>query len=341
MEMENLFEYLKANFVYKENSEEFVIRCGFCGDSVNPNSSHFYISKENPHSYHCKKCGASGILTEYVLEKFNMLDSAPDEVYTELLNNKRNYKRSKRFVNEKRRVKLEYNLGDPLGNDYNNKIAYLNNRLGINLSKDDCLKYKIITSIFGFMSLNPSVNKFIKTAYDKKREVIYHLEKNYIGFLTLENYIVFRTIEKEPKFRYYNLKIANNASKIYIPRSSIDISKSIEVILTEGIIDLIGVDKFVLNNYSNNTNRVLLSLNGADYYSTLIKFITTYGVIDPKILIFPDSDINTNYLIKQFQVAFSDFSIIINSKAKDYGRIKSEINPVKIFPQRRQNRLLI
>ena len=59
---------------------EIQCRCFYCADSSNPRSGHFYISiphdgSDDVSQFHCKKCGAHGLVTNHKLYEWGLFDT--------------------------------------------------------------------------------------------------------------------------------------------------------------------------------------------------------------------------------------------------------------------------
>ena len=74
-----LYDYLKKhlNVVYLTGrKDETVIRCPFCGDSLNnPSHAHLYINNNPPFKFFCQKCNITGVFNSELLNTLNLFDS--------------------------------------------------------------------------------------------------------------------------------------------------------------------------------------------------------------------------------------------------------------------------
>jgi hypothetical protein len=326
-----LYEILKSHLsvCYLNVSQtEIYIRCPYCNDSTkSTRSAHFYIESKPPHSYYCQRCETFGsILTIEVLKDLKIYDN---ELQLAIYNIAKNYKYEKKKNKE---IKLITNklLIPEIANKDLKKLKYINNRLGIKIDPLDAInKFKIITNLKNFI-----IHNNISLAFENEREeeLVKKLHKYCVGFLSYDySNIIFRSLDPNVTgFRYhcYNIfKNYENTKRFYTISNNIDVlNPSVNLIMTEGIIDLLGVYNHF---YKDKENCIFVAVNGKGY-NLVIQHLARMGFLDMEIEIYSDSDVDLNFYknIKKYNTIINDKKIKIykNKIGKDYGVKKDEIN---------------
>lgn len=304
---------------------QWVVRCPYCGDSINPSHGHFSIkidmNSEIPMLYRCLKCDESGMLTGQVLEDIGC--SFSSEINERLNNYNRQVKKVNPFLNLKKR-----NWKVPLCTDimYNEKKYYINNRLGIDYSFDDYRKLKVIFNIFDFMDINN-----IKAIPNISWKMLNFLNNNYVGFLSNNNTrITYRCIRKDNNMNRYHKIILdpyntspNNFYSIPI-KMDLMYTDEVNIHIAEGTFDIISVFENVnKHNINNNLYYASCGFN----INTILKYLYHIGInTDINCHIYSDND-KTNedhmkYLFNKTNYIWLDHIYIHRNKfigEKDYG----------------------
>ena len=333
---ENLYTMLKSKLkvcYLTSKKDEIVVRCPFCGDSKKTAyKGHFYIQNKAPYKYFCQKCTSRGILTETVLRKLSVDDF---QAYQLVKTSYTNYQKglTKKYGKDIRSfTNKEMNfIPAQLGVAEMEKISYLNKRLGINITYNDLDKFKIILNLTDFIKTNnlPTLD-FIKTP--KALDLFNKLQKYCIGFLSLDNnIIVFRSIvdEKITGFRYFNFSLFPDAvetKKFYTFKKKLDLSKPEHtIIMTEGIIDLIGVYNHIMGK---DDNPLYISNNGKSFMF-ILDYLSGLSIMNVNINVYSDIDVNLKFyedVLERNRLAkFNGMSIYYNQLEKDYGTTKDRI----------------
>ena len=308
------------------NKSELIIRCPYCMDSQkNPKSAHLYIKLKEPYPYYCQLCNASD--SNISNEFFKDIKIYDEDLYLSL------YKFQMKFKQELK-YKLSSNLSAkklilPKLSGIESeliKLNYINNRLGIDLSLEDCNKFKIIVNFKEFFLQN-KLNIITDT-----EETISNLNKYCVGFLSTDsNYIIFRNISSEKlNFRYRNYSILDNenAVKFYIFNDSgINIlNPSVNLVLTEGIFDILGVYHHFYKPINENT--IFAAVNGKGYYH-IILYLARLGFLNINLEIYSDADVPLKFYqtLKKYNeiIKYSKIKIHYNTLKKDFGVTKDEI----------------
>ncbi|MEI2423333.1 hypothetical protein V6O07_23900, partial [Arthrospira platensis SPKY2] len=244
---------IKNRKVHFDGSEKWVImRCPLCGDSkTDPNKTRMGIKVgiedgEIP-MFKCFNCNQHGRIDSLLPVLF------PDDYEVTALT-AQYYKQArlnpkfKRYqIVKKKRVTIR----QPFATEVNlKKIQYVNNRLGIKLSNQDLIKYKLVIDFYQFLG----ENGIKKLSRDKR--ICDSLEKDYVGFLSVNNeYINMRNFIDSYKnnkylkrYEIYNVfNLDDNTKKYYVMTNTIDIMQDVEIHIAEGVFDIIGVFNHIYN----------------------------------------------------------------------------------------------
>lgn len=313
---------------------EILCRCRYCSDSKNPRHAHFYISipqsEEDPSFFNCYKCHSGGIVTNKTLIEWGIYDADMGIQLT--LHNKnimRNPKNKMKFM-DNTIYNIRYN--DITIDDLSKyKLNYINERLGLNLSFDDCLRLKIVINLDDILRQN-------NLSGTRDGRVLDMLDSSFIGFLSVDNaFINMRKItDKELPFglnkRYVNYNMFNkmdNTHRFYVIPTTYDLRKPIKLHLSEGPFDNLGI-LFNLNNGVIN-NDIYSSIGGSAYKGIIKYFINTLKLPNLVINYYPDAEIDQHLLLDIADVLkpFNyPFNIIRNDISKDFGVRKEEMKSV-------------
>lgn len=337
---EELYKSLKSLPVCHDESLGYsgfvTVRCPFCGDSrKNPNNAHLYIKiivdKDDRQWYKCQRCQEGGLVDDFLLDSLGIYDPILSELQKE-----RNKNISK-IVGKKG---YRYNkiptlkLLPPLDNIYTDaKIKYIENRLGIKLSIQDILNYKMVLNYWDFFKYN-----YIKQ-FTRHSNIIEGLDKNYIGFLTTKNeFINSRKIydDYDDYFkRYINYNIfglKDNTIRLYTITNKIDLMKNFKIIMAEGIFDIIGIHNHFYKKKKSD-NLIFCAVLGSGYESAINYFIKR-GILFADYYIYSDKEVKLSQYKKlkkklDYKISDSKFIIFYNELGKDYGVTKDKIKLIK------------
>ena len=162
--------------------KEVLTRCRYCPDSSNPNHAHFYISvpqnEDELSFFNCYKCHSCGIVTNNTLLEWGIYD--PQVGIRLIQHNKKIFRNPKNLAY---RDDIVYNIKythitkDDLSKY---KLDYINNRLGLSLTYDDCIKLKIVLNLKDLLYEN-----HLKGT--RHPNIIEQLDSSFIGFLSVNN----------------------------------------------------------------------------------------------------------------------------------------------------------
>ncbi len=314
------------------NLRNWVVRCPYCGDSLNSSHGHFSIlidlQSDSPILYRCFKCNESGILTPQVLEDLTL-------GYNESLNRQLNMMNkttsSRSYISDK--IK-KYIVPVPrCTNSNQHKLSYINNRLGVSLSYSDCADLKIILNFSEFIFANNIPINSDESGIMIKKSIINILDDKYVGFLSSNNNkITFRDASSDGSGylgRYYKITLDllnRSPNTFYAIKSTLDplYTDSININIAEGTFDILSI---YLNLFKNNSQNNLFVASCGYGFSTIIKYLIRVGVTtDIKLNIYSDNDKSDEdhkrLLNKAFYSIWVDNIIIhrnIFSNEKDFG----------------------
>jgi hypothetical protein len=274
------------------NKKEISVRCPFCGDSKkHRNSSHLYVNLvprgDEPHTYYCQRCKAKGVVNSALLKQLKLFNNDLNvglAVHLKEVSKKggRKYRpitRERINIPVPERTKL--NLV---------KLKYFNERLQTDLKLEDLPKYKIILNLYDLLDANR-----VQEITHKSEKFVDTLDKNFMGWVSYDNnYAILRNLSKKvmPDLRYYNYNIFDNydnTKRFYTIPTEIDIlNPKLNVVISEGIFDILGVYFNVEKNPPPNT--LFIAVNGVGY-NLIFQHLARMGFLDMDVKIYSDNDV--------------------------------------------------
>ena len=280
---------------YASGKTEIVLRCRYCGDSVkDPRAAHFYIKNIDgqPHLYNCFKCGEKGIFSAKTLRDFSVYDTEAAvalETYNKSVMSNPQYKSLMR--NKTYKVYNNFISNNELTHA---KINYINRRLGINLTIEDCLRLKIVPNLHDLLNAN-YISKFTRHP-----NIVQEFTNSFIGFLSIDNsFVVLRNLRSGKVYkgidkRYQNYNIfgkLENAKRFYtIPTQVNTLDPTpIHIHIAEGVFDILSI-YFNLRNQANYQN-IYSTIGGNQYLNQVKTFLTEYGLFNSIFHLYIDNDV--------------------------------------------------
>lgn len=269
-------------------------RCPECPDGKSADSRHFGItipqSDTEPSLYNCFLCHTKGVITYQKLLEWDVFD---DKIAIEITEH--NKKCSYVSSNAKYYNKAVYNLYNYKTRDDESsrlKLAYINTRLGTNLSYEDCRRLKIALNLYDILNANHI------TYLSRNKNITDQLDKYFLGFISIDNSflnmrrvcdkgIVYEGIDK----RYINYEIFDkfdNSERFYTIPTSIDLldPRPIKMNIAEGPMDILQI----YLGLRNKEPGIYTSIAGNNYYGQVIYFLNMFKLINIEIHIYPDND---------------------------------------------------
>lgn len=321
---------------------EINCRCRLCGDSHNLQSKHMYIGlgdANTPPMYHCFKCDEGGIVNGRFLRYMQLYDADMISKINSYVNKIVNQPGNQIYKNFDKVYKLRVFNSKCTSSDY--KLAYLNNRLGLNLRYEDATSMRIVLNLEELLYINR-----IKEL-TRHHNIVNQLSKYFIGFLSLDNaFVILRNVKDivdpsaqiyegiDKRYVNYNIfnKLDNHMNYYTVPKDPIDLCKPepIMVNIAEGAFDAISIAENVVKNRYRN---IYMAIRGNAYLNAMKYFIEDLGMLNIQFNIFADNDINDYYLqnIANYLVPFGNPVYLhrnIYEGEKDFGVDISKIHHI-------------
>jgi hypothetical protein len=276
--------------------KEINCRCPSCSDSKDPTKGHFYIGvpqteTDLPVGY-CQKCHFGCLITQQRLLEWGIYDA--DLALELTMHNKKalsNPMIAMKYNQSIYNINNLYVTQDKLSDE---KLGYINNRLGLNLTYKDIIDNKIVLNLMDLLNSN-HINE-----YTRHPNILNQLDNSFLGFISYDNAFVnlrrlvdegkvYHTIDK----RYVNYNIfdkKDNTCKFYVNPCQIDIAnpEPIKLHIAEGPFDALSV-KYNLRR--TNYQSIYAAITGSGYKGLLRYFITTLKLMNLEIHIYADADI--------------------------------------------------
>jgi len=280
--------------------KELITKCKYCADK----KGHMYIkvpqSAADASVFNCFLCHASGIVDSRRLMEWSIyspeIGGALDSI------EKESYKRKKISSGDYHRIIYTFNNAVYNKDLAAYKLAYINNRLGLNLSLYDALNNKIILNLKDALDYNNETIWNGKLKYTRSPGIINQLNDNFVGFLSLDNnFINLRRINDNVKLyesidsRYINYNIhskQDNTEKFYVMPTVINLvsGNRIQIHIAEGPFDILSI-RF---NLRKDPNALYASINGSGYRGLINTIINSLKIYYFDLHLYPDNDKHGN-----------------------------------------------
>lgn len=309
---------------------EIACPCPLCGDP----RPKFYIGPfkdpVKPIQYNCFICKEHGYLTQEFLDSLNLTKGIDPDVINS--NKSSGFKMGYGSNNAFYRMHWDY-INDNELTQY--KLRYVNERLGLNFTYQDCIDNKIILNVKDLLDAN-----YI-TSFTRHPNVVECLNNYFIGFLSRANSSLnMRNIiagsyaesklDKSLQQKYINYKIFNNTpdDDYYVLPCNVDIRKPIKLYIAEGPFDVLGIK---YNLIKSDDNCVYVAGKGKAYQTALYWFVSKFIPFNLEVHFFPDKDVDDNMITENLYLYSSfgyKFYIHRNTyrNEKDFGVPEWKIN---------------
>ena len=317
-------------------------RCPYCGDSKKSISSkHFYISvptDTDPALYYCHLCHSAGIVTHKKLIDWGCYD---DEMATKLYQHNQKVMGSSKYKQYSPGAKYTL-VNRGIRNDEISleKIAYFNNRLGVNLTPREILDLKIVMNLGDLLAQN-RISKLTRNA-----NIVDQLDRSFMGFLSFDSAFVtlrkyddrevYKTIDK----RYVNYRLfdkQDTSERFYVIPQKVDLLQPgrIKLHIAEGAFDILSV----YLNMRHRESGIYSSVSGSNYAGIISHFSIEEMIPNLEVHLYPDndqygSDNNMNKIARDFNSLQIPMYVHRNMSPneKDFGvtpdRIKESIRKI-------------
>ena len=324
MDKNDLKQFLVSNIPSARigsGGKQIICNCVFPG--CDDTKGHLYIgpfeSNDNePIMYNCYKCRNSGIVNIDFLSMFGLDNDIGKEVIkANKVSSYRTYVKNKDII---------YNVNNNYVTECEvsrYKLNYINNRLGLSLTYQDCLNCKIVLNLGDLIQSN-SIKYFTRNI-----DIVKQLNKNFIGFLSRSNgSLNMRNLEIGPvhdninaKYINYNLFKTVAKNDYYIIPTSFNIDEHLKIYIGEGPFDILSI---YFNVIQDHYNSVFIAGKGKAYLSAVQFMILNYGIYDFEVHYFPDKDVSDYFMrgiVNTLKVFGCDIYIHRNvyQNEKDFG----------------------
>lgn len=276
------------------NGREICTRCMYCSDSKDITHGHLYIhipqDKDDAPTFHCFKCQTSGLITSKTLIEWGVYNPEIGNETDKIIKN----------ASKNNKFKGYNSIRYPFYNCVYNtdlaykKLEYIKNRIGIELSIEECMRQKIILNLKDVLDYPYNgINQ-----YTRHPNIIQSLNDNFVGFLSLDNNfvnlrriceegILYKGIDK--RYVVYNIhnKI-ENTEKMYIMPITLNLTKpeKVQIHIAEGPFDILSI-KY---NLRRNEEGIFAAITGSGYLGFIVHLIINYEIFFFDLHVYPDND---------------------------------------------------
>lgn len=334
---ELLDRILEIRPLRREGNTRYAIRCPICGDSKRDHKkTRFYVkidlnNDEEPVLYYCFNCNEYGIMTPSILKALDISDMS-------LLSglqayNKRVGKLNKNYRSYSERLNVILSMIDTENPSNILKKKYFEERLGIEVTFEDMLRFKAVFRLGDFLIENGIETV---TVHPEKAKDIH---ENYLGFLTANNETInarqiFEKKSKGRRYEKYSLyKDRIGQLKFYALPKTVDVmtKETITINISEGVFDIFGV-YYHIDRDKDITHSLYIAVCGSGYRSVIEYFIRQAFVCNVIVNIYADDDQSIEIyrkLKREFGAWFEEFNVYTNALYGDFGTTKERIKPIK------------
>ena len=295
--IKNILMRVLPNPTVVSGGNEIATSCPFCGEQ----RPKFYLGPFNdpnkPIQYNCFICKAHGYVNESFLDNIGVYTNDTD--LDIIKSNKSSgirmgFKGNNNFYNI-----LWDNVTVNEITEY--KLKYINNRLGLRLTYQDCINNKII------LNLKDLLNRNSITYLTRYPTTVEQLNNYFIGFLSRSNASLNMRnliegsyndkLEESLCQKYINYKVFKDTpdNDFYILPCNIDITKPIKLYIAEGPFDILGIK---YNLIKSEDNCVFIAGRGKAYEKALYWFIHKVVPFHMEVHFFPDKDIDDKFITR-------------------------------------------
>ena len=297
-----------------------------------------YVSmptESDPALYYCHLCQSAGIVTHKTLIDWGCFDN---EMATEILVHNQAVSKSNKFRKYSRGTRFNV-VNRGIRNDEISlaKIAYINNRLGTQLTPREILDLKIVINLNDLLYQN-NIQKLTRD-----HNIVQDLDRSFVGFLSLDNgFVTLRKVDNQPVYKAIDMRYVNyrlfdkedTSERFYVVPQQIDLLKPgrIKLHIAEGVFDILSI----YLNVRNKENGIYSSVSGSNYSAIISYFMVEKMIPNLEVHLYPDNDKHgSDYKMRKIVNNFDAMRIPIyihrnmSPNEKDFGvspnRIKETI----------------
>lgn len=318
---------------------EINCRCFYCPDSKTRSKGHMYIkipqSENDVSTFYCQKCKTTGIVTAKTLMEWDSYDPSIASELTAYNKTVLNKPQNRMF-----RDYDIYRINNVIPKDSKLsrfKLKYINDRLGTNLTYQDCMNLKIVLNLKDIIMAN-------NLKYTRHPQIVDVLDIGFMGFLShdnafinMRNLDIMENLHESIDKRYINYNLVgkfDNTCRFYTVPTSINFltlgSQPLQIHIAEGSFDILSI---YLNLRKNPINAIYTAIGGSGYKGILRYFISKLRIPNLEIHIYPDADISRDSMINlAYYLQIFGYSMYIHRNTfqgeKDFGVPLNRIDEV-------------
>lgn len=275
---------------------EIACSCPFCGEQ----RPKFYVGPFNdqtkPVQYNCFICKVHGYINQSFLDELGVSQTIDPEILKS--NKASNVLMGLVGNNQFYNLLWDYTTDNELTRY---KLKYVNERLGVKFTYQDCINNKIILNLNDLLSRNGIT---YLTRYPK---TVDQLSNYFIGFLSrsnaslnmrniLEGSYADSHLDESLQKKYINYNVYKNTpdNDFYVLPCNVDTFKHIKLYIAEGPFDVLGIK---YNLIKSEENSVFIAGRGKAYEKALYWFIHTTMPFSMEVHFFPDKDVEDKMII--------------------------------------------
>lgn len=284
-----------------KNGEALITKCVFCEEGKHYDSTHMQVNlAKNNNEFnwvYCYLCHTHAIVTpQFLMDNWNIYDN--DIIMGVSNHNNKLYNNLPKIKKYNEINNINYTYIRDCKESYD-KLNYINNRIGSNLTFKDLIDLKILVNIRDLFEENNI------TEYTRHELVIRDLDKYFMGFISYDNSFlnmrntVYNKIKLHDninkRFVNYNIydKMDNTKSYYIIPTCiPINPTERIKIHIAEGGFDILSV---YLNLRNKEGNSIYSSIPGAKFKYLIQQYIKSHHFIFSEFHIYVDNDSRTNF----------------------------------------------
>ena len=307
---------------------EIVCKCFYCADQGDHH--HMYISvpmnEQEPSFFKCFKCNTKGLVTAKRFIEWQIFDPEWSSVLTD---HNKSIMSNPLYISKY--SDMIYRVNNTFVRDQQisyDKLNFINQRLGLNLSFGDIQANKIVINLNDLIKEN-------NLPYNKdKLRFINELNSNFVGFLSYDNAFINLRKTNDSSWidqRYINYNIfgkEDTTKKMYLIPTNIDVYKLTKVHIAEGPFDALSIKYNLRQEFEQS---IYTAVTGNAYKSVLRHLIVDMKLMNLEIHLYPDADVK-DYIIEDLVEFLSiyPYSLYVhrNKIGKDMGVKKEEIDEI-------------
>ena len=295
-------------FKSRPRAGEYTLKeCPYCGDMKNHVYVKIDLGNDSPVVFNCFKCPAGGILTQDFLNRMNI-----DNIRVPKYNGSKQIK-----VDSTVSTKIP-DINVNVNDNIEGVCKYIQSRVGV---------YPTLTELqmFGYVG---DPYKYAETYLGKDNIWVINNERYW--FRMTNGNIIGRYYNDETDHRWLKYRTDKvRTAGLYNIRVPFDLYDEINVIIAEGVMDVVGL----YYNYKEFKNCIYVGVMGKDYIKG-VKYVLNKGIfgtsVNIRIFKDPNVDVKDIYIDNNLRKLFNKVEVYGNMNDKDYGILPEELDIHKV-----------